>query len=1095
MDPSTPFIRRPVATTLLTFGLAAAGVVAFFKLPVSPLPQVDFPTISVRATLPGASPQDVATTVASPLERHLGQIADVTEMTSSSSVGATRITLQFGLNRDINGAARDVQAAINAARADLPTSLRSNPTYRKVNPADAPILILTLTSDTLTRGDLYDAASTVLAQKLSQVEGIGEVVVGGSSLPAVRAELIPQALYKYGIGLEDVRAALSNANAHSPKGGIDVGDRRYQIYANDQANKAEDYKSLIVAYRNGAAVHLSDVGEVVDGVENLRNAGLANGKPAVLIILYRQPNANIISTVDLVKALMPQLKASVSPAIDIGLAVDRSTTIRTSLHDVERTLILAVLLVIIVVFAFLRNARATLIPVVAVSVSLVATFGAMYLIGYSLDNLSLMALTVATGFVVDDAIVVLENVTRYIEEGMSPLQAALKGANEVGFTVLSMSISLIAVFIPILLMAGIVGRLFREFAMTISISILISLAISLATTPMMCAILLNPERGRSHGRLYWASERIFEAMLNFYRRTLTTALQHPLSVMLILAAVFGLNFYLYGVIPKGFFPQQDTGRLVGSIQADQSVSFQLMQQKLAQFVNIIKSDPAVETAVGFTGGGQTNSGFVFVSLKPLDQRKISADGVIRRLRREMTVVPGASLFLQAVQDIRVGGRASNAQYQYTLQGSTLEELNEWTPKIAAALQHDPNLADVNSDQQNKGLESNLVIDRDAAARLGITVSQVDNTLYDAFGQRQVSTIYVARNQYHVIMEVAPRYWQNPETLKDVYISKSGASVGGSQSTNAVAGTVVAPGNSSAATAANAQAARNQATNSIGATGKGVASTGSAVSTSSETMIPLSAVASFKEGATPLAVNHQGLLVANTISFNLPPNVSLSTAVASIEATMNRIGVPATIRGTFQGTAKAFQDSLSNQPFLILAALVTIYIVLGVLYESYVHPLTILSTLPSAGVGALLALMAFKTEFSIMALIGVILLIGIVKKNAIMMIDFALEAERKRGLEPLEAIREACLLRFRPIMMTTMAALLGATPLAIGVGEGGELRQPLGIAIVGGLILSQVLTLYTTPVIYLYLDRFRLWAQRVRRGGTATRFPGSLQAGE
>ncbi|WP_407146488.1 efflux RND transporter permease subunit [Bradyrhizobium sp. ORS 86] len=1095
MDPSTPFIRRPVATTLLTFGLAAAGVVAFFKLPVSPLPQVDFPTISVRATLPGASPQDVATTVASPLERHLGQIADVTEMTSSSSVGATRITLQFGLNRDINGAARDVQAAINAARADLPTSLRSNPTYRKVNPADAPILILTLTSDTLTRGDLYDAASTVLAQKLSQVEGIGEVVVGGSSLPAVRAELIPQALYKYGIGLEDVRAALSNANAHSPKGGIDVGDRRYQIYANDQANKAENYKSLIVAYRNGAAVHLSDVGEVVDGVENLRNAGLANGKPAVLIILYRQPNANIISTVDLVKALMPQLKASVSPAIDIGLAVDRSTTIRTSLHDVERTLILAVLLVIIVVFAFLRNARATLIPVVAVSVSLVATFGAMYLIGYSLDNLSLMALTVATGFVVDDAIVVLENVTRYIEEGMSPLQAALKGANEVGFTVLSMSISLIAVFIPILLMAGIVGRLFREFAMTISISILISLAISLATTPMMCAILLKPERGRSHGRLYWASERIFEAMLNFYRRTLTAALQHPLSVMLILAAVFGLNFYLYGVIPKGFFPQQDTGRLVGSIQADQSVSFQLMQQKLAQFVNIIKSDPAVETAVGFTGGGQTNSGFVFVSLKPLDQRKISADGVIRRLRWEMTVVPGASLFLQAVQDIRVGGRASNAQYQYTLQGSTLEELNEWTPKIAAALQHDPNLADVNSDQQNKGLESNLVIDRDAAARLGITVSQVDNTLYDAFGQRQVSTIYVARNQYHVIMEVAPRYWQNPETLKDVYISKSGASVGGSQSTNAVAGTVVAPGNSGAATAANAQAARNQATNSIGATGKGVASTGSAVSTSSETMIPLSAVASFREGATPLAVNHQGLLVANTISFNLPPNVSLSTAVASIEATMNRIGVPATIRGTFQGTAKAFQDSLNNQPFLILAALVTIYIVLGVLYESYVHPLTILSTLPSAGVGALLALMAFETEFSIMALIGVILLIGIVKKNAIMMIDFALEAERKRGLEPLEAIREACLLRFRPIMMTTMAALLGATPLAIGVGEGGELRQPLGIAIVGGLILSQVLTLYTTPVIYLYLDRFRLWAQRVRRGGTATRFPGSLQAGE
>ena len=1096
MEPSTPFIRRPVATTLLTFGLAAAGAVAFFKLPVSPLPQVDFPTISVQATLPGASPQDVATTVASPLERHLGQIADVTEMTSSSTVGSTRITLQFGLNRDIDGAARDVQAAINAARADLPTSLRSNPTYKKVNPADAPILVLTLTSDTLTRGDLYDAASTVLAQKLSQVEGIGEVGVSGSSLPAVRVDLIPQAIYKYGIGLEDVRAALASANAHSPKGGIDVGDQRYQIYANDQANKAEDYKSLIVAYRNGAAVHLSDVGEVTDGVENLRNAGLANGKPAVLIILYRQPGANIISTVDLVKALMPQLRASISPAIDIALGVDRSTTIRTSLRDVERSLIIAVMLVIVVVFAFLRNVRATFIPVVAVSVSLVSTFGAMYLIGYSLDNLSLMALTVATGFVVDDAIVVLENVTRYIEEGLSPLEAALKGANEVGFTVLSMSISLIAVFIPILLMGGIVGRLFREFAMTISISILISLAISLATTPMMCAVLLRPETGEGHGRLYRVSERFFDAMLGFYRRTLTSALERPRSVMIILAAVLGLNFYLYGVIPKGFFPQQDTGRIIGSIQADQSISFQLMQQKLAQFVNIIKKDPAVDTVVGFTGGGQTNGGFMFMSLVPLSERHLSADGVIARLRREMAVVPGATLFLQAVQDIRVGGRASNAQYQFTLQAPTLEELQDWAPKIAAALQREPDvLADVNSDQQSKGLESDLVIDRDAAAQLGVTVSQIDNTLYDAFGQRQVSTIYVARNQYHVIMEVAPRYWQNPETLKDVYVSTSGGSVGGSQATNAVAGTVVSSANSTAAAAANAQAARNLATNSIGATGKGVASTGSAVSTKQETMIPLSAVARFTQGATPLAVNHQGLLVATTISFNLPPNVSLSTAVATIDATMNRIGVPATIRGSFQGTAKAFQDSLNNQPFLVLAALITIYIVLGVLYESYVHPLTILSTLPSAGVGALLALMAFNTEFSIMALIGVILLIGIVKKNAIMMIDFALDAERRRGLSPLDAIREACLLRFRPIMMTTMAAMLGAVPLAVGVGDGGELRQPLGIAIVGGLILSQVLTLYSTPVIYLYLDRFRLWSQRLS-GNAASHTPGpSLQPGE
>ena len=1096
MGPSTPFIRRPIATTLLTFGLAAAGAVAFFKLPVSPLPQVDFPTISVQATLPGGSPQDVATTVASPLERHLGQIADVTEMTSSSTVGAVRITLQFGLNRDINGAARDVQAAINAARADLPTSLRSNPTYRKVNPADAPILILTLTSDTMTRGDLYDAASTVLAQKLSQVEGIGEVVVGGSSLPAVRAELIPQALYKYGVGLEDVRAAIASANAHSPKGGIDVEDQRFQIYANDQANKADDYKSLILAYRNGAPVHLSDVGDVTDSVENLRNAGLANGKPAVLIILYRQPGANIISTVDLVKGLIPQLGASISPAIDIGLAVDRSTTIRTSLRDVERTLILAVLLVIVVVFAFLRNLRATLIPVVAVSVSLIATFAAMYLMGYSLDNLSLMALTVATGFVVDDAIVVLENITRYIENGMTPLEASLKGANEVGFTVLSMSISLIAVFIPILLMGGIVGRLFREFAMTISISIMISLAISLATTPMMCAVLLRSHSNEGHGRLYRASERFFDAMLNAYRRTLTVALQHPASMMLVFAAVLGLNFYLYDVIPKGFFPQQDTGRLVGSIQADQSISFQLMQQKLTQFVTIIKSDPAVEAVVGFTGGGQTNSGFMFVSLKPLDERHISADGVIARLRREMAVVPGATLFLQAVQDIRVGGRASNAQYQFTLQAPTLEELNEWSPKIAAALQTDPILTDVNSDQQNKGLESDLVIDRDAAAQLGITVSQIDNTLYDAFGQRQVSTIYVARNQYHVIMEVAPQYWQNPETLKDVYVSTSGGSVGGSQATNAVAGTVVATGTSASANSANAQAARNLATNSIGATGKGVASTGSAVSTSQETMIPLSAVARFTQGATPLAVNHQGLLVATTISFNLPANVSLSAAVTSIEAAMNRIGVPATIRGTFQGTAKAFQDSLSNQPFLILAALVTIYIVLGVLYESYVHPLTILSTLPSAGVGALLALMAFKTEFSIMALIGVILLIGIVKKNAIMMIDFALDAERRRGLSPLDAIHEACLLRFRPIMMTTMAALLGALPLAIGLGDGGELRQPLGIAIVGGLILSQILTLYSTPVIYLYMDRLRSWGQRLRDGGTAPLAPdATLQPGE
>ncbi|QPB18912.1 efflux RND transporter permease subunit [Rhizobium sp. 007] len=1089
MSLSTPFIRRPVATTLLTLGLAVAGAIAFLKLPVSPLPDVDFPTISVQAILPGGSPQDVATTVASPLERHLGQIADVTEMTSSSSVGSTRINLQFGLNRDINGAARDVQAAINAARADLPVSLRANPTYRKVNPADAPILILSLTSDTLRRGMLYDAASTVLAQKLSQVEGVGEVIVGGGSLPAVRVELIPQALYKYGIGLEDVRAALASANAHSPKGAIDVGPQRYQIYANDQAIRSEDYKSLIIAYRNGAAVRLADVGEVTDSVENLRNDGLANGKPSILVTLFRQPGANIIGIVDRVKAQLPQLRASVSPAIDIDVAVDRSTTIRSSLRDVERTLIIAILLVIMVVFAFLRSWLATLVPVVAVSVSLVATFAAMYLMGYSLDNLSLMALTVATGFVVDDAIVVLENVTRHIEAGMSRLDAALVGAKEVGFTVLSMSVSLIAVFIPVLLMGGIIGRLFREFAVTISVAILISLAVSLSTTPMMCAVLLRKDHG-PHGRIYQAGERYFEALLNGYRRTLAVALRHPRSVMLILAAVLGLNFYLYDIIPKGFFPQQDTGRLVGSIQADQSISFQLMQQKLAQFVSIVKKDPAVETVVGFTGNGQTNSGNVFVSLRPLIERKISADRVIGRLRRELAVVPGATLFLQAVQDIRAGGRSSNAQYQYTLQGSTFEELNEWSPKIAAALQSVPVLADVNSDQQNKGLESDLVIDRDTAARLGITVNQIDNTLYDAFGQRQVSTIYAARNQYHVIMEVAPRFWQNPETLKDVYVSAAGGSVGGSQATNAVAGTFVAAGQASSINTVAADEERNLATNSIGATGRSASSTGSAVSTDQEPMVPLSGVAHFAQGSTPLAVNHQGLLVANTISFNLAPNVSLSMAVAAIEATMNRIGVPATIHGSFQGTAKVFQDSLRNQPYLILAAMVTIYIVLGILYESFFHPVTILSTLPSAGVGALLALMAFHTEFSIMALIGVILLIGIVKKNAIMMIDFALDAERTRGLTSVEAIYEACLLRFRPIMMTTAAALLGAVPLVIGTGEGSELRRPLGIAIVGGLILSQILTLYTTPVIYLYVDRLRLWCRRasVTPSASGSAFP-------
>ena len=1087
MSFSSPFIRRPVATTLLTFGLVAAGIIAFFKLPVSPLPDVDIPTISVQATLPGASPEDVATTVASPLERHLSQIADVNEMTSSSSLGSARINLQFGINRNINGAARDVQAAINASRADLPTSLRSNPTYRKFNPAAAPILIYTLTSDTMTPAELYDAASTVLAQKLSQVDGVGEVSVSGGSLPAVRVELAPQSLYKYGIGLEDVRAALGSANAHSPKGGIDVGDQRYQIYSNDQASKAADYKSLVVAYRNGAAVRLSDVGEVLDSVENLRNLGLSNGKLAVMMIVYRQPGANIIGMVDRVNALMPQLRASVSPAIDVKLAVDRSITIRASLRDVEITLIIAVILVIFVVFAFLRSARATLVPVVAVSVSLVATFAVMYLLGYSLNIFSLMALTVATGFVVDDAIVVLENISRYLDAGKPPLEAALLGAREVGFTVLSMSVSLIAVFVPVLFMGGLVGRLFREFSMTITVAVVISLVVSLTTTPMMCAALLRGERGRLHGRIYRASERVFEVVLAGYRRTLTIALGHPRTVMLALTAILALNFYLYAVVPKGFVPQQDTGLLIGSLQADQSISFQLMQQKLKQFVDIVRANPAVDTAVGFTGGGgpgpgggSTNSGTVFVSLKPLRDRDQSADQVIGVLRSELAAVPGATLFLQAVGDLGAGGRSGNAQYQYTLQGSTFEELNEWTPKIVAALQTVPALTDVGSDQQNKGLQANVAIDRDAASRLGVAVSQIDNTLYDAFGQRQVSTIYVARNQYHVIMEVAQQHLQNPLTLKDVYVSTSGGPASGSQTTNAVAGTVVSSTQATTFGSAAASAVRNLATNSIGATGKAASSSGTAVSTSRETMIPLSSVAGFGQGQTPLVVNHQGVLVANTISFNLAPGVSLGTAVATIEETMNRIGVPATIRGSFQGVAKIFQESLSSEPFLVLAAFATIYISLGMLYESFVHPLTILSTLPSAGVGAVLALMLFHTQFDIIAMIGVILLIGIVKKNAIMMIDFALDAERLRGLSPADAIYEACLLRFRPIMMTTMASLLGAVPLIVGMGEGSEFRRPLGITIIGGLVLSQILTLYTTPVVYLYLDRFRHWARSAWR---------------
>ncbi|WP_118179841.1 efflux RND transporter permease subunit [Paraburkholderia phosphatilytica] len=1102
MNLSRPFISRPVATTLLAIGIALAGIFAFTKLPVAPLPQVDFPTISVQASLPGASPETVATSVASPLERHLGSIADVTEMTSQSSVGSARITLQFGLNRDIDGAARDVQAAINAARADLPASLRSNPTYHKVNPADAPILILALTSHTLSAGQLYDSAATVLQQSLSQVDGVGEVDVSGSTNPAVRVELEPHALFHYGIGLEDVRAALASANANSPKGSIEFGANRVQIYTNDQASKASQYKDLIIAYRNGAAVKLSDVGEVVDSVEDLRNLGLFNGKRAVLVILYRQPGANIIDTVDRVRAMLPQLKASLPADVDVEPTSDRSTTIRASLSDTEHTLMIAVALVVMVVFLFLRNWRATLIPSVAVPISIIGTFAAMYLMGFSIDNLSLMALTIATGFVVDDAIVVLENITRHIEEGMPRMQAAFQGAREVGFTVLSISVSLVAVFLPILLMGGIVGRLFREFALTLSLAIAVSLVVSLTLTPMMCSrLLFEPQQRRQEGRFGQWLEHGFTRMQRFYERTLGWSLRHPRLVMLILLVTVGLNVWLYVIVPKGFFPQQDTGRLVGGIQADQSTSFQAMKGKFSEMMAIVGRNPAVDSVVGFTGGRQTNSGFMFVSLKSKKERKASADEVIAQLRPALSNVAGARTFLQAVQDIRVGGRQSNAQYQFTLLSDTTSDLYKWGPKLTEALQSRPELADVNSDQQQGGLESMVTIDRQTAARLSITPSQIDNTLYDAFGQRQVSTIYNPLNQYHVVMEVAPKYWQSPDILNEVWISTSGGTASGAQTTNAAAGTVTAA--TAAATSASAKAggtggtsassaaaiaadsARNQAINSIAASGKSSASSGSAVSIAKETMIPLSAIASFGPGNTPLSVNHQSQFVASTISFNLPPGKSLSDATQAIYETMAQIGMPATIHGSFQGTAQAFQQSLSDQPILILAALAAVYIVLGILYESYIHPLTILSTLPSAGVGALLALLLFQTEFSIIALIGVILLIGIVKKNAIMMVDVAIDASRK-GMSSYDAIFQACLLRFRPIMMTTCAALLGALPLAFGNGEGAELRAPLGISIVGGLIVSQMLTLYTTPVVYLYMDRLRVqWERRHPRGKRGT----------
>ncbi|HUI41856.1 MAG TPA: multidrug efflux RND transporter permease subunit [Terriglobia bacterium] len=1021
---SEPFIRKPVATTLITVAIALAGAVAFRFLPVAPLPQVDFPTINVQAGLPGASPETMASSVATPLERQFGRIASVTEMTSSSSLGSSSITLQFDLNRNIDAAARDVEAAINAARGTLPTNLPNNPTYRKSNPADSPIFMLALTSAVLSKSQMYDAASSIMQQKLSQIAGVGQVIVGGGALPGVRIELNPSQLSKYGIGFEQVRTALSAANANTPKGSFSDGYRIWEVGANDQIYRAVDYAPLIVAYRNGSAVRVSDIGRAVDGPQDLRNAGYANGKPSVLIIIFRQPGANIIDTVDRIRAALPQLKAAMPQAIDMRVAMDQTVTIRASVKNVEQTLTISVLLVILVVFFFLRNPRTTLIPSVAVPVSIIGTFGVMYLLGYSLDNLSLMALTICTGFVVDDAIVVIENISRYLEQGLPPFQAALKGAQEIGFTVLTISTSLIAVFIPLLLMGGIVGRLFHEFAVTLSVAIAVSLVVSLSTTPAMCAHLLKQHE--SHGRLYRSGERHLKLVVDAYGRTLSKVLEFPAVTLCVLLATIALNIYLYIRVPKGFFPQQDNGRLMGAIQADQDTSFQAMNNVLLQMVDIIDRDPAVDNVNGWVGGGTLNSARMFISLKPLAERKISADQVIARLRPKLARVPGASLYLQAAQDVRVGGRFGGAQYQYTMRGDNLQDLTTFAPRMLQQLRKIPIIADTNSDQQNNGLQAVLHYDRVTASRFGISAQLIDNTLYDAFGQRQVSTMYTSLNQYHVVMEAAPEFWQNPLFLREVYVQSPGGRA-----------------------------------------------------------VPLSALTSYSPATAPLAVNHQGLSPAVTISFNLKPGVALGDAVDAITQAGLNIGLPATIHSQFAGTAQAYQDSLGSEPLLIAAALFSVYIVLGILYESYVHPVTILSTLPSAGVGALLALMLTHTELTIIAIIGIILLIGIVKKNAILMIDFALAAERNEGKSSRDSIHQACMLRFRPIMMTTMAAILGAVPLALGTGTGSELRRPLGIAIIGGLIVSQMLTLYTTPVVYLYFDRLQNWRVRARarrRGG-------------
>ena len=1089
MNLSEPFVRRPVATVLLTIGLALAGIGAFFVLPVSPLPQVDFPVISVNASLPGASPDTMASSVATPLERRLGTIAGVNEMTSNSGNGATRISLQFDLNRKIDAAAREVQAAINASRADLPSTLRSNPTYRKANPADSPVIILALTSTTRTPGQMYDEVSSLLQQKIAQVPGVGDVELGGGSLPAVRVELLPFALNRYGVSSEDIRAALQASNARRPKGAIEGNDQRLQIYAGSDTafggRRAADYRSLVVAWRDGAAIRLSDVANVVDGVENVNTIGLFNGEPAVIVLVTPRPGANVIQTVDGVRALLPELQAQLPADVRLSVASDRTYSIRASLLEIEVTLLISIALVVLVVSAFLRSARATVIPAVATVVSLLGTFGVMYFLGFSLNNLSLMALTVATGFVVDDAIVVLENTTRHIEDGMDRIEAALLGAREVGFTVLSISLSLVAVFIPLLFMGGQTGRLFREFAVTLSAAVMISLVISLTTTPMMCAWLLKNKADAANekpGRVARWFESGFDHIHRAYALSLDWALASRALVMLLLAAVIGLNVYLFVKIPKGFFPQQDTGQISGGLRADQSISFQAMQGKLKQLVDIIRADPAVDTVVGFTGASRAGGGFMFINLKPVGERDEKGLAVIARLRPQLAKVTGVSLFLNPVQDLRGGGRASNSTYQYTLKSDNVADLRSWATRLAAQLRLQPALTDVDTDQQDNGVETMVTVDKDSAARLGITSRDVDNALYNTFGQRQVATIYGETNQYRVIMEVGRKYILSPESLKDVYVparavnanSDNAATPSSASTVNATPATLAGSTTGNLATG-NAAASVNPALRDP--------STGQALSQQATTMVPLSAIATFSENPKASSVSHQDGELATTVSYNLAEGFTLADSQAAVAQAEAEIGMPSNVRGSYQGTARNAQQSQQEQPLLILAALVVIYIVLGILYESLVHPVTVLSTLPSAGVGAVLSLMIFDMDFSIIALIGVFLLIGIVKKNAILIIDFAIEAERSRGLSAVDAVREACLLRFRPILMTTLAAMLGALPLAIGFGDGAELRRPLGITIIGGLIASQLLTLLTTPVVYVLLDKLR---QRVASSAKPTK---------